>query len=277
MSGLDQAEIDHLLQGSRDIQDIYPPSPIQLLFLARAAGQSSEILDHWQCVLSGDLDVKAFQLAWHDVLNRHSVLRTSIRSEGLNHPLQIVHRHVSPQWTIDDWTNRPANQHQESWEQLLRDDRAVGMQLDQPPLSRFTLVRFDDKTHRFVWTVPSLLLDGWSWPLVFADVSRTYQAHLCGERITLDRARTYRDYLAWLRDHAISFEEGAVDSDGTQIESERAFWRSNLEGVNEPTPLLSEPPSVFRAWRERRFEFRSDCMPPGEGHDRSTASHGSQS
>ncbi len=244
LSGLDQAAIDRLLQGSQDVQDIYPPSPIQLLFLARAAGQSGSILDHWQCVLSGDLDVEAFQLAWQDVFNCHSVLRTSIGSEGLGDPLQIVHRHVSPPWQIEDWTDRPADQQSACWDQLLKDDLAKGMELDQAPLSRFTLVRLDDQTHRFLWSVPSLLLDGWSWPLVFADVSRAYQAHLRGEAISLDRARTYRDYLAWLRDHATRFDERVIDMDGSQGESQREFWQSNLEGVSEPTPLLSEPPST---------------------------------
>lgn len=39
------------------------------------------------------------------------------------------------------------------------------------PLSRFTLVRLDDAEHAFVWSVPDLHLDGWSWPIVFLEVA----------------------------------------------------------------------------------------------------------
>ncbi len=143
LCGLDQATIDPLTAGTRDIEDIYPPSPIQLLFLARAASQNNAILDHWQCTLSGDLDVEAFQRAWQDVFDCHSVLRTSFRSEGLSEPLQVVRRQVRAPWTIEDWSGRRADQHQELWQQLLREDRESGMELDQAPLSRFTLVRLE--------------------------------------------------------------------------------------------------------------------------------------
>ena len=247
LCGLDQPALDGLVAGLRDIEDVYPPSPIQLLFLARAAGQSGAILDHWRCTLSGELNVEAFRRAWQDVFDCHPVLRTSIRSEGLAEPLQVVHRRVTPLWTIEDWSDRPADQHDESWEQILREDRAIGMALDQAPLSRFTLVRIDKDTHRFLWSVPSLLLDGWSWPLVFADVSRAYEGHLREENVVLEKPRTYREYLRWLREHATSFDQHIVDSDGQLDESQHEFWRANLAGMSEPTPLLSESPAVADA------------------------------
>ena len=246
LCGLSQSELDDLVAGDSDIEDVYPPSPIQLLFLARAASQSGSILDHWQCTLSGDLDVEAFQQAWNDVFDCHPILRTSIRSEGLREPLQVVHRRVYPRWTIEDWSDRPSDQHQDLWEQSLREDRAVGMDLDQAPLSRFMLVRTDKDTHRFLWSVPSLLLDGWSWPLVFADVSRAYAGRLRQESCVLDKPRTYREYLRWLGEHATSFDQPVAGSDGQLEPSQHEFWRTNLSGMSEPTPLLSESPAVAK-------------------------------
>ncbi len=242
LCGLDQSALDRFVAGSREIEDIYPPSPIQLLFLARAASQSNAVLDHWQCTLSGDLDAEVFQRAWQDVFDCHPVLRTSIRSEGLSEPLQVVQRQVRVPWTIEDWSDRPADQRQELWQQLLRQDRAIGMELDRAPLSRFTLVRFDDNTHRFLWSVPALLLDGWSWPLVFADVSKAYQGHLQKGNVVLEKTRSYREYVEWLQDHRSNFDQGVVASDGELDASQHEFWRANLEGICEPTPLLSESP-----------------------------------
>ena len=244
LCGLDQSSLDRLVDGSSDIEDVYPPSPIQLLFLARAASQSGAILDHWQCTLSGNLDVQAFQQSWQDVFDCHPVLRTSFQSEGLREPLQVVHRRVTSPWTIEDWSGRPIDEQQELWEQLLREDRAVGMELDQAPLSRFTLVRIDEDTHRFLWSVPALLLDGWSWPLVFADVSRAYEWRLQNENVVLEKPRTYREYLGWLHDHAKSFDQNIVGSDGESDASQHEFWRSNLAGMTVPTPLLSESPTA---------------------------------
>ena len=81
-----------------------------------------------------------------------------------------------------------------------------------------------------------LHIDGWSWPLVFRDLSALYEARRRGEPAALPRACAYGGYLAWLRN-------SAPDSE--------AFWRRSLAGFAGPTRILpSEGP------------FAGDCEDP---------------
>ena len=72
-----------------------------------------------------------------------------------------------------------------------------------------------------------MLMDGWSWPLVFRDASRLYEAYTRNVAPQLEVPRPYRDYLEWL---------------GKQSTVESAeFWRKQLAGFRKPTALISEP------------------------------------
>ncbi len=263
LCGLDQVSLDQLVAKLPDIEDIYPPSPIQLLFLARAASHPNAVIDQWHGTLRGPLDIEAFRRAWQDVFAQHPALRTSFCSEGLEEPLQIVHRKPTLPWSVVDWSVKPAVQHAELWQQLLREDQASGMALDQSPLSRISIVRLSSDEHRFLWTVPALLLDGWSWPLVFADLSQAYACQLRHEPAVLKRSGRYRDYLSWLRtqnprEDDSQAAEARRTSESCDL-SPREFWQSNLTGFRTPTPLISET----TAWA-------SDTSPSNQQFERCT-------
>jgi non-ribosomal peptide synthase protein (TIGR01720 family) len=224
LARLDQAGLDRVLVQVSGWRDILPLSPIQTLFHATAVQDSRAVLDQWCCTLTGPLDVEALRGAWAAVVDRHPILRASFHTDGLKEPVQVVHGSAEAVWTVEDWSADGVGSIQKRWAAWLAADRERGMPLNQPPLSRFALVRIGPEQVRFVWTVPALLLDGWSWPLVFRDLSVVYEGLVAGRPPALPPCPTYRDYLAWLsrRDHS---------------DSER-YWRELLRGIREPTPLL---------------------------------------
>jgi acyl carrier protein len=73
-----------------------------------------------------------------------------------------------------------------------------------------------------------MLLDGWSWPLVFRDVSRLYEVYARDVVPQLETPRPYRDYLEWLA------RQSTVEP--------AKFWQQQLAGFRKPTALISEPP-----------------------------------
>jgi amino acid adenylation domain-containing protein/non-ribosomal peptide synthase protein (TIGR01720 family) len=228
LAGLEQSALDRLVGNGRDAEDIYPLSPIQRLFFSASPGAAQTAFDQWHCTLRGELNVAAFKEAWRETLRRHSILRSTIHSEGFPEPVQVVHRHVPLPWTTEDWRSLPVDQHAAHWSGYLKQDRAIPLTLTEPPLMRFALVRLDQQTWKFLWSIPALLLDGWSWPLVFRDVSQLYEAFSRNKSPQLETVRPYRDYLEWLR----------KQSSGEAQE----FWREALAGFKEPTPIQGPAP-----------------------------------
>ena len=249
---LDQSAVNRLTNAHRDLVDILPLSPLQTLFLS--AGQAT--FDQWQATLQGDLDPVLLRHAWRETLRRHTILRTSVHTDGLAEPVQIVHRDADPSWTLEDWRALDPAQHETAWADFLRRDRSRPLPLSDAPLMRFALIRLRHDTAKFLWSVPALLLDGWSWPLVFRDVSRIY-ARLSGQPATTgqpahgpDPVRPYRDYLAWLT------RQNQADA--------QAFWTRQLAGFTRPTALPTETtgePSTEPATERYR---RQEVLLPAE-------------
>jgi non-ribosomal peptide synthase protein (TIGR01720 family) len=227
LARLDQASLDRLLAEQPEIEDIYPLSPMQTLFFSANQGSAQAAFDQWHCLLRGDLNAGAFERAWNETIRRHTILRSTVLSAGLREPLQAVHRDVRPPWKAEDWRAAPAEQHRTRWDALLKQDRAEALDLTQAPVMRFKLVRLDGSTWRFLWSVPGMLLDGWSWPLVFRDASRLYEAYGQNAVPQLEAPRPYRDYLEWLA------RQSTVES--------AKFWHAQLAGFRKPTALISEP------------------------------------
>jgi len=228
LAHLDQPALDSLIAGQRGIEDIYPLAPIQTLFYSANPGTMQLSFDQWHCTLRGDLDVAAFQRAWEEVLQRHTILRSTIHGDGLREPMQIVHRNSQMPWNIEDWRPCPAAEHADCWRAYLKADRACSLDLTEAPAMRAALVQLAADTWKFVWSVPALLLDGWSWPLVFRDVSRLYEAFTEGVTPQLEPVRPYRDYLEWLSNQS--------------VEEAEKFWKENLAGFRELSALPSEVP-----------------------------------
>jgi len=90
---------------------------------------------------------------------------------------------------------------------------------------RIALLRTGEAEHRMIWSTHHLLVDGWSWPLIFSELSALY----AGAAPDLDPACPYREYVAWLQQH-----DGASDE---------VFWRGVLNGVVDPTPIPAVPES----------------------------------
>ena len=222
LSGLDQETLDRFLDNTRRIQDLYPLSPMQMLFFTLGSVQPATILDQWHGTLQGDLDVTAFQRSWELVLERHAVLRSTFHEGALPEPLQMVHQQVALPWKVEDWSQLSAIQQAEKFAAFLKTDREDGFRLDTPPLARLALIRLSDDTFKFVWSVSALLLDGWSWPLVFRDLSRIYES-LQGQRHPeLEPPRLYREFEM---------------AGGAESGRRQSLLGEHAQGFREPTRL----------------------------------------
>ncbi len=233
-SHLDVEQLDRLIArfegvaGPRDIEDIYPLSPMQegMLFHTLLAPSEAMYIEQWNGLLSGVLDVAAFQQAWRNACARHSILRTAFVYEGAGEPRQVVFRRAEPEFTVQDWRGVDEIEQATRLESFIEADRARGFALERAPLTRFTLLHLRDTAWRLVWTTHHLLIDGWSMPVLLRETLADYEAMRQGGAGARSAAPPYGDYIAWLesQDHAAA----------------ESYWRGVLDGFTHPTPLCAD-------------------------------------
>ena len=224
LARLTQHELDSAVRAGRDVEDVYPLTPLQSGMLFHTLlGTSGAYFDQVSFRLAGVRDPAALATAWQRVVDRTPVLRSRVVWEGVDEPVQVVHRDVTVPVTRHDWRDLPEPEQQERLRRLLAEDRAAGVDLTVAPLMRLAIGRLSDDDVLLVWSSHHVLLDGWSTAAVFAEVCEQYAAIVAGGRPELPARRPFRDYLQWL-----------AEQDGRQVEE---HWRQVLAGVTAPTPL----------------------------------------
>ncbi|OXM56486.1 non-ribosomal peptide synthetase [Amycolatopsis thailandensis] len=225
LTRLAQADVDRVAGDGRDVEDIYPLTPLQtgMLFHSLVDTGSTAYFDQFRLRLAGVSRPDALAEAWQRVVDRTPILRSSTAWEGIEEPVQRVHREVRVPVRQDDWRSLTSDEQDRELKKLLTDDVAAGMDLAAPPLMRLAIARVADDEVQLVWTSHHVLLDGWSTAQVFGEVCEQYAAIVEGRAARLDPRRPFRDYLAWL-----------ARQDHPEAET---HWRAVLDGFTTPTPL----------------------------------------
>jgi len=206
-----------------NLEDIYQLSPMQqgMLFHTLYAPESGAYFEQSLFTIKGELDAAAFERAWQQVIERHSILRTSFVWEELETAQQVVHRHVPLPFVTHDWTGLKESDRDQRLSEFLASDRAHGFDLAKAPLLRLTLFRISPTLHRFVFSRHHLLLDRWSRSLLLKEVFALYDALASGREFALEAPSPYGDYITWIEKQDA---EQAAD-----------FWKQALSGIIAPT------------------------------------------
>ncbi|MDQ7803082.1 non-ribosomal peptide synthase/polyketide synthase [Amycolatopsis sp. A133] len=222
LSGLDQRQIDRIAGDGRGVSDIHPLTPMQAGMVFHGLSQQSQgvYFEQVTAVLDGVAEPRFLAGAWQHVVDRTPVLRGSVVWEDVPEPLLVVHREARVPVTELDWRDRDR---EEALRELLASDRAQPFDLAAAPLLRVTLARLPDDAVQLVWTFHHVLLDGWSVFQVLSDVCTAYAALRDGTAPALPHRRPFADYVTWL---------SGQNADGAE-----EYWRRELGGVTEPTPL----------------------------------------
>ncbi|MGI5499876.1 amino acid adenylation domain-containing protein [Lentzea sp. CA-135723] len=203
LAGLDQAAVDRIAGDGRDVEDVYPLTPMQagMVFHSLSHGHEGLYTERISFVLDGVTDVDALARAWREVMARTPVLRSRVVWEGVDRPVQVVCREVDLPITSD----------------------SAELDLGTAPLMRLVLERESGTAVRVGWTFHHVLLDGWSTFQVLSDVLACYAGHDVPAR------RPFGDYLSWLS-----------TQDSAEAET---HWRKALDGFCAPTPLPVDRPA----------------------------------
>ncbi|HEY5835639.1 amino acid adenylation domain-containing protein [Streptomyces sp.] len=225
LARLDQAAVDSLAGDGREVTDILPLTPMQagMLFHGLVDPAADTYFNQIQLRLSGVRDPAALAAAWQQTVDATPVLRGQLAWDGVPEPVQVLRRQVTVPVTHLDWRDLPAGRRESELADLLRADRAAGLDLSTAPLMRLAFIRTTDDEVLQVWTHHHVLLDGWSAAQVFEEVCERYAAATGGRAARVPARRPFADYLGWL-----------ARQDAGPAER---YWRRTLARFASPTPL----------------------------------------
>lgn len=187
-------------------------------------------------LLLGALDVEAFDRAFDALMQRQSVLRTSVGREG-DEVLQIVHDHVdSGLLPPEDLSSLPDAERDEALAMRFRELTEEPFDLAVAPLFRARLFKLQDGVHAFYFMAHHIIWDGWSFDLLYSELAELYSAQLEAREPRLpDLPVSYGDFAAWHQRWA----------QGPEYERQLAAWQQRLgshERGSGPRPLPTDKP-----------------------------------
>jgi amino acid adenylation domain-containing protein len=211
--------------------------------------------------LTGKLDVRILERAFQEMMARQTVLRTVITLEN-NEPVQSVKATVETGLLrVEDLTALPPG-HREP-EVARRMQSLIDTPFDDlgsAPLFRARIYKIEDEVHVLFFMPHHIIWDGWSFDLMYAEMSEIYGALSEGCSPALPALPvTYGDYAAWLR--------GWMDSDAYR--QQVAFWTRHLSGPSGEAHRLAALPTDKRRKRGLIVASESlDVSVPGEACER---------
>ncbi|HJU38103.1 MAG TPA: amino acid adenylation domain-containing protein, partial [Tahibacter sp.] len=217
---LDQAQIDAIVAatdgGAANIQDVYPLSPLQegILFHHLLETRGDAYLLRSVVAFDSRARLDAFVHAVQAVIDRHDILRSSLRWTGLAQPVQVVHRRAPLPLVELDVRDGDA------LDALLAhtDPREVALDLTRAPLMAAS-VAFDASTGEWLLSLVHhhIVCDHVTLELMLAEV----RALLDDRADALPPSLPYRDFIAQTASMPVAQYE--------------AYFRERLGDVTEPT------------------------------------------
>ncbi len=240
--------------------DVWPTTPLQsgLLFHS-GLGEGADAYQQQLVVhLTGRIDPARLRTAGQALLHRHPNLRVAFTADAAGVPVQVVVQDVVLPWReVHDGDAAAA-------------DRAARFDLATPPLLRLTLHHTGPNSADLVLTSHHALFDGWSTPLLLAELLRLHAGD------DLPAPRPYRDFMAWLtrQDRACAvhaFRNALADLPGPTLlastlpsSSPPAPASPASTGPAGSTPVVPDPAAV--PLDSASSDSDASAAPTGVGH-----------
>jgi hypothetical protein len=176
--------------------------------------------------ITGAVDVAALQAALDDVVARHELLRTEIVRDA-QPPYQQISAPMPAPLVVRDVPPSPGRSRDEVAEELLGEAERSSVPVEQLPLIRAVLSRFDERDSVLSVVSHHTACDGWSVTLLLRDLTAYYAARTGAQPLTLPEVTQYQDYVRWQL--------------GNDRAAKMAYWHKQLDGAGMFTLPTDRP------------------------------------
>lgn len=194
-------------------EDALPLLELQKVLIHESEYNSSYSSYVTSYLIKAVLDINLLKQAVQKLIQKHSVLRTSIDLSTYEIPIQLVHEDAHPKIHLIDYSTLPEGEIDEQHDEWLRQIRRQKFEWDAPPLFEI-YVHFLDK-NTFWLSVIDPILDGWSVTLLSSELFLLYQELLKGNNTSITKLPVLSSYYR--------LEQEAIHSVALNT-----FWESYL-------------------------------------------------
>lgn len=178
--------------------------------------------------LTGRLDVTALEQSLTEVVRRHEILRTTFPDVD-GQPIQRMSPPRPVSLAAEDLRALSATEREARVQQRVVEEARQPFNLAQGPLFRVRLLQLADAASVLLLTLHHIVFDGWSFSILFHELTVLYRAFTTGKPGLLpDLPLQYRDFAVWQRE----WLQGQV------LVQELAYWKQQLGGS---CPMLDLP------------------------------------
>ncbi|MBE1161960.1 non-ribosomal peptide synthetase [Dyella acidiphila] len=183
--------------------------------------------------LRGHLDEAAFQLTLQALIQRQPILRTAFLRDG-HEVAQIVVPDLEVRlFPAEDLSCLAESQREATLMQHLQTLTDTPFDLTQAPLFSARMFRLGDDDHVFFFMPHHIIWDGWSFDILYGELSSLYRAFIQDAPSPLAPLPvSYGDFAAW---HTQWLE-------GPQFQAQLAFWRERLAKMADIRALPTDQP-----------------------------------
>lgn len=205
--------------------------------------------------LEGPLRVELFEASLRDFVERHDLGRVHLRTEDGRPFLDFAPETIM---AIDRAEAADVLRDPSDEAELLEWVADLGnrpMPLDQPPLIRFTLLRFSDEMHVLSLVAHHAIWDGWGFDLCYRDIAEFYSARLERRAPVLPSLEAgYADYVRAQRER----------TSGTRAEESERYWSGILGGTIPDLELVGDrprPAEMTYGGHREHFDLADTALP----------------
>ncbi|HEY0078548.1 MAG TPA: amino acid adenylation domain-containing protein [Pyrinomonadaceae bacterium] len=193
--------------------------------------------------IQGSLNVPVMERVINELIKRHEVLRTTLRSvEGL--PVQVIAPELKISLAPIDLQHLPVEERYDEALRLTTEDFARPFDLERGPLVRVGLLRLAADDHVLHVNMHHAITDRWSFAVFEKELAVLYQAFGTGQPSPLPELPIqFADYAVWQRERMQS----------ETYRKELAYWKQRLAGapfvLEFPTDHPRPPIQTFQGAR----------------------------
>ncbi|HEY3582445.1 MAG TPA: condensation domain-containing protein, partial [Pyrinomonadaceae bacterium] len=181
--------------------------------------------------IRGSLNVSVMERVINELIRRHEVLRTTLKSvDGL--PVQVIAPELAITLEPVSLEHLPANQRYDEAVRLTTAEFARPFDLEKDPLVRVGLLRLAEDDFVLQVNMHHAITDRWSFAVFEKELAVLYQAFATGQPSPLPELPIqFADYAVWQRERM----------NGDEYQKDLDYWREQLAGA----PFVLDFPTDF--------------------------------